>query len=86
MTVFFAAAYWKSEWKRSTFGFVSKSLASFASSIIINLNYFFVAQADTEFASSLASRGFSASEVPEKDKPSSVISSLQTYFKNGVDA
>lgn len=50
------------------------------------LNCFCAAQADAEFATKIAARGFSMTDVPEKEKPSSVITSLQTYIRDGVSS
>lgn len=42
------------------------------------------AQADAEYIAKLTSRGFSESSISEKDKPSTVITTLENYVTNGV--
>lgn len=44
----------------------------------------FTAQADAEYTAKLAARGFSETEVPEKEKPSTIITTMENYITNGV--
>lgn len=46
--------------------------------------HFIAAQADIEFSSRLAARGMSDTEISAVEKPSTILTSLENYVKNGI--
>lgn len=44
--------------------------------------YLISVQADVEFQARMAARGLNSEQLPEVDKPSNVVTSLESYVKN----